>query len=74
MVKVLIGASPGALITFVSDCFGGHTSEKAFVDDSDILINWSLFKDIATVDKGFNIDSARVSFGIGVVLPPFQRK
>lgn len=32
-LKVLIGVSPGALITFVSERFGGRASDKACVED-----------------------------------------
>ncbi|KAH9378461.1 hypothetical protein HPB48_017012 [Haemaphysalis longicornis] len=56
-IKVLIGVSPGALITFVSDCFGSRASDKACVTDSDVLNRLELFKDDVMVDKGFNIDS-----------------
>ncbi|XP_049522140.1 uncharacterized protein LOC125944817 [Dermacentor silvarum] len=73
-VKVLVGVSPGALITFLSDCFGGRASDKACVDDSNILGRLEPFKDDVMVDKGFNIDSRCVSLGIGVVQPPFLRK
>ncbi|XP_072141291.1 uncharacterized protein [Dermacentor andersoni] len=73
-VKVLIGVSPGALITFLSDCFGGRASDKACVDNSDILGRLEPFKDDIMVDKGFNIDSRCAALGIGVVQPPFLRK
>lgn len=72
-VKVLVGA-PGALVTFLNDCFGGSASDKACGDDSNILGRLEPFKDDVMVDKGFNIDSTCASLGIGVVQPPFLRK
>lgn len=73
-VKVLVGVSPGALITFVSDCFGGRASDKACVDESEILSKLEPFRDDVMVDKGFNIDKKCTTLGIGVVQPPFLRK
>ncbi|KAH9371108.1 hypothetical protein HPB48_015673 [Haemaphysalis longicornis] len=70
-LKVLIGVSPGALITFVSDCFGGRASDKACVMDSDVLNRLEPFKGDVMVDKGYNIDRA---LGTGVIQPPFLRK
>lgn len=73
-LKVLIGVSPGALITFVSHCFGGRASDKACVEDSEVLNKLECFKDDVMVDKGFNIDSECRALGVGVIQPPFLRK
>lgn len=73
-LKVLIGVSPGGLITFVSDCFGGRASDKACVGGSEVLEILEPFKDDVMVDKGFNIHDKCTALGIGVVQPPFLRK
>lgn len=72
--KVLVGVSPGALITFVSDCFGARASDKACVDESEIPSQLEPFRDDVMVDKGFNIDKKCTTLGIGVIQPPFLRK
>nr|XP_054921356.1 uncharacterized protein LOC129382037 [Dermacentor andersoni] len=73
-VKVLIGVSPGALITFVSDTFSGRASDKACVNVSGVLDQLQPFEDDLMVDKGFNIDDRCTELGVGVIQPPFLRK
>lgn len=72
--KVLIGVSPGGLITFVSNSFGGRSSDKACVDKSGVLNKLASFQDDVMVDKGFNIDAQCESLGLGIVQPPFLRQ
>lgn len=71
--KVLVGVSPGGLITFVSNGFGGKTSDKASVKQSHVLDELSSFEDDVMIDKGFNIDDMCGKRGLGVVQPPFLR-
>lgn len=73
-LKVLIGVSPGGLITFVSDCFGGHASDKACVEHSNVLEMLEPFKDDVMVDNRFNIQDKCTASGIGFIQPPFLCK
>ncbi|CAN8028786.1 unnamed protein product [Ixodes persulcatus] len=51
--KFLVGVSPAGLITFLSDGFGGRSSDKATVQKSNILEKLDSFTDDVMVDKGF---------------------
>lgn len=73
-LKVLIGVSPGAPITFVSHCFGRRAADKACVMNSDVLNRLEPFKDDVMVDKRFKIDREGRALGIGVIQLPFLQK
>lgn len=34
--KILVGASPGGLVTYVSEAYGGSASDRAIVERSDL--------------------------------------
>lgn len=72
--KVLVGVSPGGLITFISNGFGGRASDKACVEKSAVLNKLDSFEDDIMVDKGFHVDDKCGQLGLGVVQPPFFAK
>lgn len=71
--KVLVGISPTGLLTFVSDGFGGRTSDKACVEKSGMLNKLNSFRDDIMVDKSFNLDDICGKAGTEIVQPPFLR-
>lgn len=68
-----MGVLPHGLITFVSNGFGGKTSDKAFVEQSHVLYELCSFEDEVMIDRGFNNDDMCGKHGLGVVQPPFLR-
>lgn len=59
-VKFLLGISPQGVITFVSEAWGGRTSDKHLTENCSILNNL-LPGDVVLADRGFTIED-RVSF------------
>ncbi|KAF0708357.1 THAP-type domain-containing protein [Aphis craccivora] len=54
-LKLLIGVSPGGLITYISQPYGGRTSDKSLFEQSGLIQKMSS-SDAIMVDKGFLID------------------
>jgi len=71
-LKFLIGISPGGLITFISEPFGGRASDKAIFEQSG-LINKMEHPDAVMVDKGFMIDDLCKQKKIEIIRPPFLK-
>ncbi len=70
-VKVLIGVSPGGLITFVSKAYGGRSSDCYITNDSGFTSNLEP-GDTVMADKGFpQIRADCSSRNILLVMPPF---
>jgi len=67
--KVIIGVSPNASITYVSDLYPGSISDKEIVEKSGLL-NHLVAGDMILADKGFLIQSI-VPQGVSVNIPPF---
>lgn len=74
-IKFLVGCTPGGLISFVSKCFGGRTSDSQITNQSGFL-NLLEPGDVVLADKGFpGITSTIDENGRGIllVMPPFLR-
>ena len=67
--KVLIGVSPNAVITYVSNLYPGSTSDRAIVQNSGILHNF-MAGDLILADKGFLIADI-LPPGVTINIPPF---
>lgn len=72
-IKFMTGVSPAGLITFVSSCYGGRSSDKAIFEQSKIIEKLERSKDSIMVDKGFLIDHICESHGIQIIRPVFLR-
>ena len=68
-LKTLIGVSPNGVITFVSDLYGGNTSDKAITADSGVL-NQLVPGDMVMADKGFTIRDI-LPEGVSLNIPAF---
>ena len=70
--KGLVGISPLGAVTFISDLFGGHASDRQIVVSSGIL---DLLQpgDSVMADRGFEIQDLWVSKKALLNIPPFMR-
>ncbi|CAM1313866.1 Uncharacterised protein g6372 [Pycnogonum litorale] len=73
-LKLLVGCSPSGLITFVSNCFGGRSSDKAITAKSGVIEKLERYVDDVMVDKGFFIDQLCAEHNIGLIRPAFLRQ
>lgn len=71
-VKVMVGITPRGLITFVSNPYGGNTSDR-HIAEKEILHKLEP-GDAVMVDRGFNIKDLLLQRGVKLHMPPFTRK
>lgn len=72
-VKFLVGVAPSGDVTFLSEAFGGRTTDGQMVNESGIV---KLLEpgDIVLADKGFpRIVTEVENSGAFLVMPPFKR-
>ena len=72
-MKVLVGCTPGGLISFVSDAYCGSTSDRQIVERSS-LPKMCDPKDDIMADKGFNVQDIFMSSQVTINIPTFFRK
>jgi hypothetical protein len=71
--KALIGVSPGGLISFVSDCYGGTASDRQIVERT-YLRDVTEPGDSIMADKGFDVQDIFASRDVTINIPTFFRK
>ena len=71
-VKVLVGCTPRGLVSFVSDAYGGSTSDRQICERSD-LIGKHLFNagDSIMADRGFDVQDLFATKNVHVNSPSF---
>lgn len=69
-MKVLVGSTPGGLISYVSNAYRGSTSDRQIVERSE-LKNMCSPGDSIMADKGFNVQDLFASNVITVNIPTF---
>lgn len=72
-IKVLVGATPGGLVSFVSEAYGGSTSDRQIVERSS-LVNMCSPHDSIMADKGFNVQDIFAPHDIHINIPTFFKK
>lgn len=72
-VKVLVGASPGGLVSFVSDAYGGSASDRQITERSPLL-HLCDPKDSIMADKGFNVQDLFAPRDVSINIPTFFKK
>ncbi len=71
--KVVVGASPGGLITHIPPIYGGSTSDRQFVERSNLTKNCDP-GDSIMVDKGMKVQDIFAPFDITINIPSFLKK
>ena len=71
--KALIGVSPGGLVSFVSDAYGGSTTDRQIVERCGLtqLVEPG---DSIMADKGFDVQDIFAPYDVTVNMPTFFRK
>lgn len=72
-VKTLIGTSPSGMVTYVSECYGGSTSDRQIIERSDLALHCNR-GDSIMADKGFDVQDLLAPYGIHVNMPAFFSK
>ena len=70
--KGLIGIAPNGAVTFVSELYGGHCSDRAIVEDCGIVELLSE-GDSVMADRGFEIQDLLAKKKVYLNIPPFMR-
>ena len=71
-LKFLIGISPSGYVTFLSDCYGGRTSDRHICRDSNFY-NLLEAGDIIMDDRGFQIRDDLLHYYCSLGIPPGAR-
>ena len=72
-MKVLVGSTPGGLISYVSPAYGGSTSDRQIVERSFLPQDCDP-KDSIMADKGFNVQDIFAPYDVTVNIPTFFKK
>ena len=70
--KILIGITPQGTISFVSEAWGGRTSDKFLTENCGILKNL-LPGDLILADRGFTVHESVWYYGAQLNIPAFTR-
>ena len=72
-VKVLVGATPGGLVSYVSEAYGGSVSDRQMIERSNLL---EIVEpgDVVMADKGFNVQDLFALKDVTVNTPTFFQK
>ncbi len=69
-IKAVVGASPGGLVSFVSNVYGGSVSDRQVIERSD-LVRMCSANNSTMADKGFNVQDIIAPLEIHINIPTF---
>lgn len=72
-VKALIGVTPGGMVSYVSDVYGGSTSDRQICERSE-LTRIIESGDSIMADKGFNVQDIFMGSNVLINIPEFFKK
>ena len=72
-MKVIVGSTPGGLVSYISDAYGGSTSDRQITERSN-LTSLTDAGDELMVDKGFNIEDIFIPHHVRVNMPSIFKK
>lgn len=71
--KVLVSATPGGLVSDVTQAYGGAASDRQIVERSSLLKKCDP-KDSLMADKGFNVQDLFAPYDVHINIPEFFKK
>ena len=72
-LKVLVGATPGGLVSYVSPAYGGSTSDRQIIERSTVPSKCDP-GDSIMADKGFDVQDIFALYDVAINIPSFFRK
>lgn len=72
-IKVLAGATPGGLISYLSPAYGGSSSDRQIVERSNLTTVCDP-GDSIMADKGFNVQDIFAPYDVAINIPTFFSK
>ena len=72
-VKVVVGSTPGGLISYISPAYGGSATDRQIIERSDLLKKLEP-GDSVMVDKGFDIEDLLACYRVTLNIPTFFKK
>ncbi|CAC5357652.1 unnamed protein product [Mytilus coruscus] len=72
-IKLLVGATPGGLVNYVSPAYGGSTSDRQICERSN-LSSICDKGDSIMADKGFNVQDLFAPYDVSINIPTFFSK
>ena len=69
-VKVIVGATPGGLVSYVSPAYAGSTSDRQIIERSSLMKDCDS-KDSIMADKGFNVQDLFAPYDVAINIPTF---
>ena len=72
-MKVLVGSTPGGLVSYVSPAYGGAVSDRQIVECSNLPAMCDP-QDSVMADKGFNVQDLFAAHDVTVNIPTFFKK
>jgi hypothetical protein len=72
-IKILVGSTPGGLVNYVSQAYGGSTSDRQIVERCKIVSACDP-GDSVMADKGFNVQDLFATANVQVNIPTFFKK
>lgn len=72
-VKVLVGCTPGGLVSYVSPAYGGSTSDRQITERDNVAARCDP-GDSVMADKGFNVQDLFVAYNVLINIPSFFKK
>ncbi|XP_045781879.1 uncharacterized protein LOC123878621 [Maniola jurtina] len=71
-VKAMIGATPGGLISYISECYGGSVSDRQIIERSE-LVNRCDSGDSIMADRGFNVQDIFATKDVTINIPTYLK-
>jgi len=72
-VKIFLGITPQGVISFISDCWGGHTSDRYLTEHCGLLKKLLPAGDVALADRGFDIAESVGAMQATLHIPAFTK-
>lgn len=71
-IKILVGSTPGGLLSYCSEGYGGSTSDRQMIERSKLM---SLCDegDSIMADRGFNVHDLFATKNVGINIPTYLR-